>query len=178
LNCRSPADIEPTRAALHAALDGRFGVEINDNPTMRRAILSVFERTFAITGALQAVSAIVAIIAVLSVLFALVSERRADIALLSAIGAGAAQVHALVAAQAGILGLLGAALGSVAGLVIGYVLVAVVNLQSFGWSLGFELPWNAMITLALVVGVACTIAGLIPARAAMRRTLRAALREE
>jgi putative ABC transport system permease protein len=178
LNCRSPADIEPTRAALHAALDGRFGVEINDNPTMRRAILSVFERTFAITGALQAVSAIVAIIAVLSVLFALVSERRADIALLSAIGAGAAQVHALVAAQAGILGLLGAALGSLTGLVIGYVLVAVVNLQSFGWSLGFELPWSAMITLALVVGVACTIAGLIPARAAMRRTLRAALREE
>jgi putative ABC transport system permease protein len=178
MNCRAPEDLEPTRAALHAALDGRFEVEINDNETMRRTILSVFDRTFAITGALQLVSAVVAIIAVLSVLFALVSERRADIALLSAIGAGAGQVHALVAAQAGILGLLGAVLGSLTGLVIGFVLVAVVNLQSFGWSLGFVRPWWTMLMLALVVGCACTLTGLIPARAAAVRSMRAALREE
>ncbi|MDZ4771991.1 MAG: FtsX-like permease family protein [Planctomycetota bacterium] len=178
LNCRTPADIEPVRSALRAAFAGRFEVEINDMPTMRASILSVFDRTFEITRALQIVSAIVAIIAVLSVLFALVSERRADIALLSAIGMSSLEVHALVAVQAGLLGVLGAGFGSACGLVIGYVLVTVVNLQSFGWTIAFDAPWIAIASLVGFVAAACTLAGTLPARAAAQRSMRDALRED
>lgn len=178
VNCRTPEDIEPVRSALNAALLGRYQVEINDNPRMRESILSVFDKTFEVTRALQGVSALVAILAVLSVLFALVHERRADIALLSALGAGGGQVLGLVAVQALILGTLGAVCGSACGLLIGFVLTTVVNLQSFGWSLTFVAPWSAIVTMVIVVGVSCGLAGLLPARAAASRTMREALREE
>lgn len=178
LNCATPADVETVRAHLHAELAGRYDVEINDNPTMRASILSVFDRTFAITSALQGVSALVAVLAVASVLFALVSERRADVALLAAVGASRGQVFGLVAAQAGLLGLLGASLGSLCGLLIGFVLTTVVNVQSFGWTLTFERPWSTMSGLVLLVACACAVVGLWPARAAVARSLSSALREE
>lgn len=176
--CRSKGDVSKARSALESAIVARYEVEILDNRAVRDRILTVFDRTFAITSALQGVAALVAVIAVLSVLFALVSERRADIALLSAIGAAGSQVRGLVCVQAGLLGLLGAIGGAVTGLVIGLVIVRVVNLQSFGWTLTFVQPWSALASTAALVVAACMAAGLLPARAAAPSRLREALREE
>ena len=61
---------------------------------------------------------------------------------------------------------------------VGVILVEVVNLQSFGWSLGLELPWADVVTLAAWVGLACLLAGLAPAAAALRVQPAEVLREE
>jgi putative ABC transport system permease protein len=176
--CKTKGEVPAARRAIEGAIGADYSVEVLDNRTIRSNVLAVFDRTFAITNALQGVAAMVAVIAVLSVLYALVSERRADIALLSAIGAAGGQVRALVCVQAGLLGLLGAIGGAVTGLVIGLVLVRVVNLQSFGWTLTFVQPWSALASTALLVVAACVVAGLLPARAAAPSRLREALREE
>jgi putative ABC transport system permease protein len=112
------------------------------------------------------------------VLFALLGERRRDLALLRAVGASRAQVAAVVAAQAALLGLTGTAGGLAVGLAIGLVLVKVVNLQSFGWTLRFLPPWPALAATALLVTVACLVAGLAPALAAARMHPSEDLREE
>ncbi len=172
------ADLDAARAKLVAALGGRFQVEILTNPELRASVLTVFDRTFAITRALVLVNAFVAVIAVLTVLFALLRERAADLALLRALGASRAELGAQVTLQAGLLGLLGAGGGAVTGLWIGMVLVTVVNLQSFGWTLEFHQPWSAIGGVLAAVGIACLVAGLAPAWLAARAGMSVVLREE
>ena len=132
-------------------------------------MLAIFERTFAVTAALRVVAAVVAAIAVLTVLFALVSERQRELAVLRVLGASRRQVLGVVLGQAGLLGALGAAGGTAAGLAIGWVLVKVVNVQSFGWSLAFQPPWAAVLWTVLAVVPAAILAGLAPALAALAR---------
>jgi len=172
------ADPAAARETLLAALGGRFLVDALLNRELRAEVVAIFDRTFAITRALQAVAAAVAALAVLTVLFALLGERRRDLALLRAVGGSRAQVAVVVAVQATLLGLAGAAGGLVTGLAIGLVLVKVVNLQSFGWTLRFLPPWPALAATGLLVTVACLLAGLAPALAAARMHPSEALREE
>jgi putative ABC transport system permease protein len=171
-------DPAAARDKLLQALGGRFLVEALLNRELRAEVVRIFDRTFAITRALQAVAVAVAVLAVLTVLFALLGERRRDLALLRAVGGSRAQVAAVVAAQAALLGLTGAAGGLAIGLAIGLVLVKVVNLQSFGWTLRFLPPWPALATTALMVTIACLVAGLAPALAAARMHPSEDLREE
>jgi len=172
------ADPATARDSLLSALGGRFLVEALLNRELRAEVVRIFDRTFAITRALQAVAAAVAVLAVLTVLFALLGERRRDLALLRAVGGSRAQVAVVVVAQAALLGLTGAAGGLAVGLAIGLVLVRVVNLQSFGWTLRFLPPWPAVLATALLVTAACLVAGLAPALAAARMHPSEDLRDE
>jgi putative ABC transport system permease protein len=58
------------------------------------------------------------------------------------------------------------------------ILVEVVNLQSFGWSLELVLPWASLAKLALWVVLACLMAGLPPAFIASKLQPATVLREE
>jgi putative ABC transport system permease protein len=170
------ADVAAERARLTAALAGRFELEVLDNRAVRAEVLRVFERTFAVTRALQALSALVAALAVVLVLGALVRERERELAVVRVLGGSLAQLAGLVSAQALLLGLAGALGGLAIGLVIGYLLVTVVNVQSFGWSLRFTLPASVLASAALVVP-ACLAAGALPAWLSLRLQPQAALRE-
>jgi putative ABC transport system permease protein len=175
-----PDGIEPAaaRARLLAALPDDVRVEVVSVGELRERVLEVFERTFAITHGMQAVAAGVAVIAVLTVLFALLVERRSDVGVLRALGASPGQIAGMVGAQAGLLGGIGALAGSVAGLAIGWILVAVVQVQSFRWTLDFELPWAVLAQTCAAVTLVCALAGLWPALVASRWSPRELLREE
>ena len=85
---------------------------------------------------------------------------------------------AMVVAEAGLLGVAAAAAGTAAGLMVGVILVKVVNLQSFGWSLELVLPWASLAEMAAWVVSACLLAGLPPAVVAARLQPAAVLRED
>jgi len=172
------ADVALARRRLHEALDGRWLVDVLDNRELKREVLSAFDRTFAITTALYLVAATVAVVAVATVLLALVGERRRDVALLRSLGGSRLQVAAVVVWQAVLLGAAAAATGVVAGLAVGVVLVKVVNLQSFGWSLQLDWPWAHLLRLGVALAVACLAAGLAPALAASRLEPAEVLRED
>lgn len=169
------ADVSSARTRLATALEGRFAVEILDNREVRAEVLEVFERTFAITIALQLISSVVAGIAVVAVLGALIHERKRELAVVRVLGGSQRQLFGLVLGEALLLGLAGTLGGLVVGVVVGYVLVTVVNLQSFGWSLQFVLPGSLLGTLLIVVP-ACLLSGLIPAFLSLRTPPREALR--
>jgi putative ABC transport system permease protein len=141
-------------------------------------VLQAFERTFAITTAMYLVAAVVSVVAVATVLFTLVGERRRELATIRVVGGSRAQIVRMVVTEAGLLALAAAAAGAVAGLVVGVILVKVVNLQSFGWSLELVLPWSQLVPLAAWVVAACLLAGLAPALAAARQHPAEVLREE
>ncbi len=172
------ADAEAARQRLLDAVRGRFLVEAFVNRELKAEVLAAFDRTFAITTALYLVAAAVSVVAVVTVLLTLVGERRRELATVRAMGASRRQVGSMVVAEAALLGLAAAAVGVVAGLVVGVILVEVVNLQSFGWSLELVLPWREVATMAAWVVAACLAAGLGPAAAALRVDPATVLREE
>jgi putative ABC transport system permease protein len=175
-----PGEAEATgaRDRLLEAARGRFLIEAFCNRELKKEVLAAFERAFAITTALSVVAAVVAVVAVITVLLALVGERRREIATIRALGASRLQVGVMVVTEAALLGLAATGAGVAAGLVVGVILVEVVNLQSFGWSLQLDLPWAAVAWLAAWVAVACALAGLAPAAAALRLQPSEVLREE
>ena len=172
------SDAEAARSRLMEAVRGRFLVEALVARELRGAVLAAFERTFAITTAMYLVAAVVAVVAVLTVLLTLVAERRRELATVRAVGGSRRQLATMVVAEAGLLGLAAAGAGSAIGLIVGVVLVKVVNLQSFGWSLELVLPWASLAEMAAWVVAACLVAGLPPALVAARMQPAAALREE
>jgi putative ABC transport system permease protein len=175
-----PDDANPlaARDRLLEAARGRFLIEAFGNRELKREVLAAFERTFAITTALSVVAAVVAVIAVVTVLLTLVGERRRELATVRALGASRRQIGAMMVGEASLLGLAATVAGVVAGLVIGVILVEVVNRQSFGWSLSLELPWADIAGLAAWVVIACVLAGLGPAAAALALQPAEVLREE
>ncbi|MEE4270328.1 MAG: FtsX-like permease family protein [Thermoanaerobaculales bacterium] len=175
-----PPETDPAaaRERFFEATRGRFLVEALDNRELKGAVLSAFERTFAITTAMYLVTAVVAGVAIVTVLLTLVGERRRELATVRAIGGSRRQLLAMVVAEAGLLGVAAAAAGTLVGIAVGIILVKVVNLQSFGWSLELVLPWGSMAAMATWVVVTCLMAGLPPAAVAARMEPAIALREE
>jgi putative ABC transport system permease protein len=171
-------DAAAARERILDAVRGRFLIEALLNRQLKGAVLDAFERTFAITTAMYLVAAVVAVVSVAAVLFTLVGERRRELATVRAVGGSRLQLMSMVVAEAGLLGVAAAAAGMLAGLVVGVILVKVVNLQSFGWSLELVLPWRSLAELTLWVVSACLIAGLPPAFIASKLQPATVLREE
>ena len=110
------------------------------NAEIRRAALTIFDRTFAITYALEAVSIFVAVMGIAGALLALVIDRRRELGLLRFLGASKRQVQRLILFEAGLLGLLANAAGLALGVALSLLLVFVINKQSFGWTIQFHWP--------------------------------------
>lgn len=163
------ADVDSVRAAFVALAGPERLMHVTPNQALRDRVLVVFDQTFQITWALQGIAVIVAALGVVSTLTTLVLQRAREIGVLRAVGATRSQIVQMVLTEAGLLGLAGAVLGCIAGLILAVLLVQVIDRQSFGWSIRFTLdPWVLVQAAALLVGTAL-VAGLWPARLAASR---------
>jgi len=145
-----------------------YGVSVAPNSELRRNAIAVFDRTFAITWALEAVAIVVAMLGAANSLLALVLDRRRELGLLRHLGASAAQVRGMILTEAAFLGLLAALLGLALGFALSLLLVFVVNKQSFGWTIQFHPPGGLLAGALLLVWSVTVLAGLYPARVAAR----------
>ncbi len=159
------ADAEAVRRQLQLRTAG-MGVAVADNRELRRAAIEVFDRTFAITWALEAVALVVAMLGAANSLLALVLDRRREIGLLRYMGASAAQIRGMILTEAGILGLLAAILGLALGFALSLLLIFVVNRQSFGWTIQFHPPGALLAAALAAVWFVTLLAAIYPARVA------------
>jgi putative ABC transport system permease protein len=147
---------------------GEHRILIFSNRDLRTQALVIFDRTFAITYALEAVAVIVAVIGVAGALLAVVIDRRRELGLLRFLGAAASQVRKLIVVEEGLLGLLATFAGVVQGLTLSLILIFVINKQSFGWTIRFHWPVAVLVGALSVVYIATVLAGLYPANVAVR----------
>jgi putative ABC transport system permease protein len=145
-----------------------YGASVAPNQALRRSAIEIFDRTFAITWALEAVAIVVAMLGAANSLLALVLDRRRELGLLRYIGASVAQVRGMILAEAAFLGLLALLLGLALGFALSVLLVFVVNKQSFGWTIQFHPPVGLLAAALLLVWCVTVLAGLYPARVAAR----------
>jgi len=160
-------DAETVRQTLRQRMAG-MNVAIAPNGELRRATMIVFDRTFAITWALEAVAIVVAMLGAANSLLALVLDRRRELGLLRYLGASARQVQGMILTEAAMLGLLAAGLGLALGFALSLVLIFVVNKQSFGWTIQFHPPGGLLAAAVVLVWCVTVLAGLYPARVASR----------
>lgn len=171
------ADIEVLRSDILAGWGDRR-LRVARNGELREAATEIFDRTFAITYALEAVAVFVAILGMAGALLTLVLDRRTELGVLRAVGATRRQVKRLVLVQAGLLGLAANAAGCVLGVALSVVLIKVLNKQSFGWTIQFHWPVGLLLgALAVILGAAVA-AGTYPALIAASREPSDAIRGE
>jgi putative ABC transport system permease protein len=161
------AGIEAVRRRLEEACAGHE-VALFTNRSLREEAMRIFDRTFAITYALEAVAVAVAVMGIAGALLALVIDRRREIAVLRFLGATTGQLRRLVLFEAGLLGLLANLVGLALGFALSLILIFVINKQSFGWTIEFHLPVALLAAGSTVVYAATVLAGLYPARVAAR----------
>ena len=116
---KSRDGIPLAQADIEAILQERHGGERDVTVITQDAVLATFDRiltalTLAV-GGLAAISLAVAGVLVMNVMLISVTQRRAEIGLLKALGASGAQVRAVFLAEAVMLALGGAAVGLAAG---------------------------------------------------------------
>jgi putative ABC transport system permease protein len=176
------ADAEQVRQSIVTQVAGLDGVTVPPlvirNHELRKEILDIFDRTFMLTYVLEAIAVLVAVLGIVNTLVTAVLERRREFATLRAIGAGTRQVERLVLWEAAYLGLIGAVLGVVGGLLLALVLIHVINKQSFGWTIQMTVPGGVILQAVGLSLTAALVAGYWPARWAARQPLVEGLREE
>ncbi len=154
------------------------GPSIVSNVELRREILDIFDRTFLLTYALEVIAVLIAVLGIVNTLVTSVLERRREFATLQAIGASEGQIQALILWEASYLGAIGAFLGIGGGIALSYMLIKIVNKQSFGWTIQMEWTpgiWAAALVMSLAVAV---LSGYWPARWASRQPAIEGLRYE
>jgi putative ABC transport system permease protein len=160
------SDVATIRREIDAA-SANYRVLIFANGDLRGQAVQIFDRTFAITYALEAVAIVVAVMGVAGALLALVIDRRRELGLLRYLGASSKQLRKLILTEAGLLGLLANLSGVVLGFFLSLILIFVINKQSFGWTI--RLHWPVAVLLGATTGVciATLLAGYYPARIAV-----------
>ena len=164
--------------AVRATVEPVPGARVRSSRGLRAESLEVFDRTFLITGVLRLLAVVVALVGVLSALMALQFDRERELGVLRALGLTPAQLWAVVSSQTAVLGLIAGLLAAPLGYLMAVIMVRVINLRSFGWTIDLRTePGPFLAALALAVGAAL-VAGLYPAWTMSRTGPAAALREE
>jgi putative ABC transport system permease protein len=148
---------------IRAAFAGNAELLVRSNRTVRENALAVFDRTFAITVALQLLAAIVAFIGILSTLMSLQLERSREIGVLRSTGMTRRQLLRLSLLETGLLGSCAGLLAIPMGILLAVILIYIINLRSFGWTLAMQLHPAQLAQAFLVALGAALLAGLYPA---------------
>lgn len=160
----SSEGMEQTRKAILDTIKVRHEGEDDITVITQDAVLTTFDRIFkALTlsvAGIAAISLVVAGIMIMNVMLVAVSNRRAEIGLLKALGASRRQILGLFLTESTILSSIGAAIGLLLAL-LGMRLAAFL-FPEFPLQLA---PWSSIISLgvALITGM---VFGVLPARRA------------
>ena len=141
---------------LKLELSSRFpGLTILTNKNLREEIFRVFHQTFSITYALELIGIIVAIIGLGMTLSNILMDRAKEITTLRALGCTYHTIATGTAVEGGLLAFSGAITGIIVSLAMGWILIYVINKQSFGWTLQFTVPCFSL----SILGIAVVISG-------------------
>ncbi|MEM7602111.1 MAG: FtsX-like permease family protein [Verrucomicrobiota bacterium] len=126
------------------------GVVARSNANLKSESIRIFHQTFAVTYALEAIAVMIAVAGLGLALAGLLLERRSELTTLKSLGAtrreiaSAAMWEGVGLAAAGLLG------GFILSFLLGWILIFVINPQSFGWTLSYRIPWLSFAGLAII----------------------------
>ena len=165
--------------ALRTAIPQFRDQEFINRSDLRALSIKIFDRSFALTYALEITALLVAIFATATGFAGQALLRQKEYALVYYLGQSTAQRTAWITTESGLLLGLAVIWGTLLGLLISQILIHRVNPQSFHWTMDTSVPYLALTTLMLAL-VGCGIAAALWAskRNLNPTNLITALREE
>jgi putative ABC transport system permease protein len=144
----------------------QYGLEFSESAEIRRLSLSIFDKSFAVTYALEAAAMLIGLFGLAVTLAASVWLRARELATLSALGFDRAMLTRAVMFEGLMIASIGLAIGLACGVAVGALLTHVINPQAFHWRMQLHIPW-----LIVMLGVVLTLlAGLVASGFAARQT--------
>ncbi|MDF1741722.1 MAG: FtsX-like permease family protein [Verrucomicrobiales bacterium] len=128
------------------------------NARLREESLRIFHQTFAVTYALEAIAVLIAVAGLGLALAGLLLERRRELITLKSLGATRREIAAAAMWEGVGLSIVGLSGGILLSFALGWVLIHVINPQSFGWTLTYQIPWGAF---AFLIGVTILCAAVV-----------------
>ena len=171
-------DVDTKIDELRAAFAGEAELVIRSSRGLREHSLAIFDRSFSITVVLQMLAMLVAFIGILSALMSLQLERRREIGTLRAVGMTRQQLWKLTLTETGLMGTTAGIIAMPTGFVFALILIYIINLRSFGWTLQIYLQPIYFLQALIVALIAALLAGVYPAWRVGRMQPAEALREE
>lgn len=171
------AQADTIAARWAGELKKSFPVAVTSYGALKTEVMTVFDRTFAVTDVLNWLAGGVAFCGLAGALLALSLARQRDYSVLAAIGMSSRQMLAWVLGQGLIIAVTSAAIAAVAGTVLAYVLSYVIQYRSFGWSIPTSPQpkfWIGALSLAALAAVVATLYPVVrlkssPPAAALRQ---------
>lgn len=163
---------------LRAMLGHPATAEIASAGEIRRLSLAIFDRTFAITWALEAAALVVGLLGVALAFSAQALARQREFGVLRHLGMTRRDIGVMIAGEGAMTAMTGALCGLATGWVIGLILIHIINRQSFHWSMELATPWLALPALFCGIVLCAAAAAVMGARRAMARGAVAAVRED
>jgi putative ABC transport system permease protein len=159
-------------ASLRAELEQRYGadgLQVVDQASIKLWSTQVFDRTFAATGALNTLTLGVAAIALFISLLTLSHARLAQLAPLWALGVPRSRLAWLALGQVLTLSVMTIVFAMPLGVLLAWTLVAVVNVQAFGWRLPLHVFPLQLLALAALGVLTSLLAAAWPVWQLRRR---------
>jgi putative ABC transport system permease protein len=157
-------DLDKAVAKLRNDIIDRMGdkVDMYSGKGLRGAVLRIFDETFAVTTVLLLIALVIAALGIATTLTVLVLERSRQLNTLFAVGASFRQIRRMIFWEAAFLVVIGELAGIFCGFILSYLLVYVVNRQSFGWTFIYSVDWNALV-LSIPLIIMTALAAALPA---------------
>ncbi|MAE17412.1 hypothetical protein CMK12_00460, partial [Candidatus Poribacteria bacterium] len=163
LTLKPDEQIDEVIQQLRQRLSGKVQVIIQSNRDLRQNAMEIFDKTFAVTRALQVIAMAVAFIGVLSTLMSLQLERRREIGLLRAVGIDSKQLWQLILLETSLMGTTAGMIAVPVGIVLATILIYIINLRSFGWTLQMHLQSTEFLKAFVISISSALMAGIYPA---------------
>lgn len=156
-------DAEKMIQSIEAISSAASPLSIQENSKIKKTSLEIFDRTFQITYVLKIMAMIVAIVAVFGSLLALLIEIQQESSMLRVLGLQSRELSFFMILQSLFLGLCAGLFAMPMGIYMGGLLVEVINLRSFGWSLDYAWSWYDSLDSVYLGLISAGLASLIPA---------------
>ncbi len=141
-------------------------------------ILAVFDNTFAVTRSMRLMAIIIAFFGIAGALLTIFIERRRDFGIFRALGFSTPQVIAMTIIEALGMGLYSFIMSIGTGTLLAWLLIKVINLRSFNWTVFFYFQWEPYAAAALTTLAASLGAALYPCWKVLRTYPQMQIREE
>ncbi|PYQ53585.1 MAG: hypothetical protein DMF59_01455 [Acidobacteria bacterium] len=175
---RNGVSVDVARRKLEEMFGSKYHAFTVTNREIRTEVMRIFDQTFVITYALLAIAIIVAILGIVNTLTALILERTRELAMLRVIGVTVREVRNMIVLESSIIGLTSTVIGVAMGYALSWILIFVINKQSFGWTIEFHTPARLIAVASAATFFSSVAAGWIPARLAARLNIATALKNE
>jgi putative ABC transport system permease protein len=155
-----------------------LGLPVATRDQLHGSILNVFDSTFAVTRSMRILAIVVAFFGIAGALLTLLMERQREFGIYRALGFSTRQVAGMTLMEGLGMGIVSFLLSTGVGTALALVLIRVINLRSFNWTIFFYPAWEPYLLSAATAILASLGAAAYPIWKVYRTYPQMQIREE